>query len=226
VEPREGGNAARSHVLYAGERSCRNSPQMSSRHGRDLRVLAATSGLTSHQLVKILGLRRPDMPESCVRSTGVRTPRPADDRASSMEARSIGVVEFVRNVVVFDAADLSAESAFWAGMLEGHVFVDEAWHSVVDASGEWRIGVQLSPNHVPPDWPDGSPQQVHLDLHVDDPRAAHDEATALGTLLRAGLRGQPRSRSGRTPSRISTGTSTTGNQLAPAATDRLVAHAA
>jgi len=123
------------------------------------------------------------MPESCVRSTGVRTPRPADDRASSMEARSIGVVEFVRNVVVFDAADLSAESAFWAGMLGGQVFVDEAWHSVVDASGEWRIGVQLSPNHVPPDWPDGSPQQVHLDLHVDDPGAAHEEATSLGARL-------------------------------------------
>jgi len=109
--------------------------------------------------------------------------RPADERASSREARSIGVVELVRNVVVFDAADLSAESAFWAGMLGGHVFVDEAWHSVVDASGEWRMGVQLSPNHVPPDWPDGSPQQVHLDLHVDDPRAAHEEATSLGARL-------------------------------------------
>ena len=27
----------------------------------------------------------------------------------------------VRTVVVFDAADLHAESAFWAGMLDGHV---------------------------------------------------------------------------------------------------------
>jgi Glyoxalase-like domain len=92
----------------------------------------------------------------------------------------------VRTVVVFDAADLSAESAFWAAMLDGHVFEDDGWHSVVDAAGEWRIGVQLAPNHVPPQWPDGVPQQVHLDLHVEDVKAAHDDALRLGArLLRA-----------------------------------------
>jgi hypothetical protein len=95
-------------------------------------------------------------------------------------------VEPFRTVVVFDAADLHAESAFWAGMLDGHVFADETFHSVVDAAGEWRIGVQLAPAHVPPDWPDGAPQQVHLDLHVTDPREAHEQATRLGArLLRA-----------------------------------------
>lgn len=42
----------------------------------------------------------------------------------------------------------------------------------------------LAPDHVPPDWPHGTiPQQVHLDLHVEDPRAAHDEAIALGARL-------------------------------------------
>lgn len=92
-------------------------------------------------------------------------------------------MRMVRHVVVFDAADLGAESAFWAGVLDGHVFADEAFHSVVDAAGLWRIGVQLAPNHVPPDWPDGTPQQVHLDLHVDDPRAAHAEVMALGARL-------------------------------------------
>jgi len=93
-------------------------------------------------------------------------------------------MERVREVIVFDAADLHAESAFWAGILGGHVFEDEAWHSVIDAAGQWRIGVQLAPNHVPPDWPDGTPQQqVHLDLHVDDPRTAHEKAIALGARL-------------------------------------------
>ncbi len=89
----------------------------------------------------------------------------------------------VRNVIVFDAADLHAESAFWAGILGGHVFEDDTWHSVIDANGEWRIGVQLAPNHVPPDWPYGNPQQVHLDLHVEEPRSAHNEAIALGAKL-------------------------------------------
>lgn len=94
--------------------------------------------------------------------------------------RSIGAVKLVREVIVFDAADLHAESTFWAGLLGGHVFEDEAWHSVIDSAGEWRIGVQLAPDHAPPDWPHGTPQQVHLDLHVHDPRAAHEEAIALG----------------------------------------------
>ncbi len=95
-------------------------------------------------------------------------------------------MRFVREVIVFDAADLAAESAFWAGMFGGHVMADERWHSVIDASGDWRIGVQLAPHHVPPQWPDGAPQQVHLDLHVDDPRAAHEEAMALGARLLQG----------------------------------------
>jgi hypothetical protein len=93
------------------------------------------------------------------------------------------VMDMVSQVIVFDAADLGSESAFWAGILGGHVFEQDDWHSVTDAAGEWRIGVQLAPGHVPPDWPDGTPQQVHLDLHVNDPRAAHEEAMALGARL-------------------------------------------
>ena len=93
------------------------------------------------------------------------------------------LMRMVRGVVVFDAADLSSESAFWAGMLGGRVFEDVTWHTVIDAEGKWRIGVQLAPNHVPPEWPDGSPQQVHLDLHVEDARSAHNEAIALGARL-------------------------------------------
>jgi hypothetical protein len=92
-------------------------------------------------------------------------------------------VEIVRQVVVFDAADLAAESAFWAGMFGGRVRVDSEWHSVIDADGRWVIGVQLAPDHVPLDWPDGVEQQVHLDLHVNDPARAHAEAIALGAHL-------------------------------------------
>ena len=95
-------------------------------------------------------------------------------------------MNLVRSVVVFDAADLRSESTFWAGLLGGHVLEDEAFHSVIDSGGQWRIGVQLAPNHVPPDWPDGAPQQVHVDLHVEDFKDAHAQAMALGArLLRA-----------------------------------------
>src|SRR5688572_11937558 len=65
-------------------------------------------------------------------------------------------------VVVFDAADLAAESSFWAGVLDGTVDAEDDWHMVF-VNGDARIGVQLAPNHVPPDWPDGEPpQQIHL----------------------------------------------------------------
>ena len=93
-------------------------------------------------------------------------------------------MKIMRQVVVFDAADLAAESSFWAGMLGGRVFTDDTFHSVIDADGRWAIGVQLAPDHIPPDWPDGSPQQVHLDLHIDDPAApAPTSSPPLGARL-------------------------------------------
>lgn len=92
-------------------------------------------------------------------------------------------MRFIRHVVVFDASDIEAESSFWAGMLDGRVFPDPDFHAVVDGTGEWRIGVQLAPSHVPPEWPDGNPQQVHIDLHVDEPLVAHERAMELGARL-------------------------------------------
>jgi catechol 2,3-dioxygenase-like lactoylglutathione lyase family enzyme len=85
-------------------------------------------------------------------------------------------------VVTFDAADLSSESAFWAGVLGGEVHPDGDWH-MVTVDGEPRVGVQLAPGHVPPEWPHGTPQQIHLDLWVDDFAAAHEHVTALGARL-------------------------------------------
>jgi len=85
-----------------------------------------------------------------------------------------------RQVVVFDAADLGAESTFWAGVLDGTVDAEDDWHMVM-VDGEPQVGIQLAPNHVPPDWPDGTPeQQIHLDLWVEDFAAAHDRVVSLG----------------------------------------------
>jgi catechol 2,3-dioxygenase-like lactoylglutathione lyase family enzyme len=87
-----------------------------------------------------------------------------------------------RQIVVFDTADLEAESSFWADLLDGTVDADDDWHTV-SVDGVPRLGFQLAPNHVQPDWPDGEPQQLHLDLYVDDIRAAHEEAVAKGARL-------------------------------------------
>lgn len=51
---------------------------------------------------------------------------------------------------------------------------------MVEVDGQPRIGVQLAPDHLPPEWPSGTPQQIHLDLWVDDPAAAHDLVLSLG----------------------------------------------
>jgi hypothetical protein len=53
-------------------------------------------------------------------------------------------------VVVFDAADLAAESTFWPAVLDGEVDAEDDWHMVI-VHDEPRVGVQLAPNHVPPD---------------------------------------------------------------------------
>jgi hypothetical protein len=94
----------------------------------------------------------------------------------------IVAMKLTRQVVVFDAADLAAESAFWAGLLGGTVVADDDWHSIL-VDGDWRLSVQLAPDHRQPDWPDGTPQQIHLDLFVEDIAGAHDEAMALGARL-------------------------------------------
>lgn len=68
-------------------------------------------------------------------------------------------MKIAHQVVVFDAADLAAESSFWAGVLGGTVDADDDW-PMVEVDGRPRIGVQLAPDHVAPDWPDGTPQQT------------------------------------------------------------------
>ena len=85
-------------------------------------------------------------------------------------------------IIVFDTADLEAESSFWAALLGGTVEKDDDWHSIY-VDGKPRLAAQLAPDHVPPEWPDGSPQQIHVDLHVEDIEAAHREALAAGARL-------------------------------------------
>lgn len=88
-----------------------------------------------------------------------------------------------RMIHVLDAPDLHTESRFWASLLDGSVEAEADWHNVI-VDGEWRLGIQLAPDHVPPVWPGGAQQQqVHLDLWVDDFAEAHDRAVSLGARL-------------------------------------------
>lgn len=93
-------------------------------------------------------------------------------------------MEITKQITVFDTADLEAESTFWAGVFGGTVEAEDDWHTVY-VDGSPRIAFQLAPNHVPPDWPDGQPQQIHLDLYVEDVAGAHEEVLALGARVLA-----------------------------------------
>ena len=82
-------------------------------------------------------------------------------------------MRIARQILVFDAPDLTAESTFWASLLGGTVDAEDDWHTI-RVDGSPRLGIQLAPDHVPPEWPNGRPQQMHLDLYVDDIKTAHD----------------------------------------------------
>jgi hypothetical protein len=81
--------------------------------------------------------------------------------------------------IILDAANLETESTFWSELLGGTVERSEM-HHVIRAPGQPIVAIQHAPGHVQPVWPDGVPQQIHLDLAVDDIRGSHDLALHLG----------------------------------------------
>ena len=92
-------------------------------------------------------------------------------------------MQIKQRILVFDAPDLNAESSFWAALLGGTVDAEDDWHTVM-VDGKPAVAVQLAPDHVAPDWPKNTtPQQMHLDVFVDDVGAAHDEVMALGAMV-------------------------------------------
>jgi catechol 2,3-dioxygenase-like lactoylglutathione lyase family enzyme len=86
--------------------------------------------------------------------------------------------------VVLDCPDPAALAAFYAALLGVPVARDDGdWVVVGDEADATRpvLAFQLAPDLVPPDWPDPArPQQVHLDLIVDDVAAAEARALELG----------------------------------------------
>lgn len=92
-------------------------------------------------------------------------------------------MDIKHRVVVFDAADMEAESDFWAALVGGTVQKDDVWHMIFVGSAP-ELAVQHAPDHQRPSWPGGVPQQqIHYDLWVEDYRPAHEEVIRLGAKL-------------------------------------------
>ncbi len=94
--------------------------------------------------------------------------------------------------VVIDCPDPAALAAFYAELI-GLPITWQEDDFVVIAPNDTTSGIafQLAPDHQPPRWPDPErPQQLHLDVMVDDVDAAGPRVLALGARLLSDRDGQ------------------------------------
>jgi len=91
------------------------------------------------------------------------------------------------DMTVLDTADPPRLAEFYTRLLGWEVErADDDWITITGGSGP-RLAFQLAPDHPAPTWPDPSvPQQVHLDLAVDDLAAAGAWAESLGAVRVSG----------------------------------------
>ncbi|MCQ8828846.1 VOC family protein [Streptomyces malaysiensis] len=81
--------------------------------------------------------------------------------------------------VIIDAAEPDPESAFWHRLLGGSI-AKTATHHFLRIDGFPVLVIQRAEGHVPPKWPDGDSQQMHIDLTTDDLAAADRLALDAG----------------------------------------------
>ena len=83
---------------------------------------------------------------------------------------------------VFDCPDPRALAAFYAQVLGMRVNEDDGdWIVIGREPGARELAFQRAEHWVPPRWPDPEkPQQLHLDIRVDDVDAAERAVLALG----------------------------------------------
>ena len=92
--------------------------------------------------------------------------------------------------LVIDCADPLALATFYAELL-GQPITYRSDDFVVVSADDTTSGLafQLAPDHQPPAWPDPArPQQMHLDVMVEDVAAAGPRVLALGATKLGGAR--------------------------------------
>ena len=83
--------------------------------------------------------------------------------------------------VVFDCETPVVLAAFYAELLGGEVVnTDPDWVEVHLSTLPLQLAFQRVSGHVTPDWPDGQPQQAHLDITVTDLTVSSRRAVELG----------------------------------------------
>ena len=100
-----------------------------------------------------------------------------------------GIARF--SVVALDCPDPQALARFYSAMTGSPIARDSGdWVQLASDEGA-AIAFQLAPDHRPPVWPSGDrPQQLHLDLDVEDLDAAEAQVLTLGA-RKAGFQPDP-----------------------------------
>ncbi len=96
--------------------------------------------------------------------------------------------------VVLDCQDPAALAAFYSELLGLPVtYASPDWVVVATSDRASGLAFQLAPDHRAPTWPDPAiPQQVHLDVMVDDIEAAARQVLELGATRLPGTKpGEP-----------------------------------
>ncbi|MET7745690.1 VOC family protein [Streptomyces sp. NPDC005385] len=81
--------------------------------------------------------------------------------------------------VALDCDDPRALAAFWAATLGGKITVESDGIHAVELGSLLLVAVRV-PAYRPPQWPDGTPKQFHLDVAVTDLDKAERLALANG----------------------------------------------
>lgn len=85
---------------------------------------------------------------------------------------------------VWDCPDPARLAGFYAELLGGRVVTgDEEWSEVHLDGFPLKLAFQRVEPYRPPEWPDGLPQQMHLDLTVNDLEAGSRRAVELGATV-------------------------------------------
>ena len=89
--------------------------------------------------------------------------------------------------VMLDCPDAKALSAFYAALLGKPVTYEADGMAMIGSDGEQPVLFQQVADYTSPRWPDPAyPQQVHLDVQVDDFDTAEQAVLALGARRLAG----------------------------------------
>jgi predicted enzyme related to lactoylglutathione lyase len=122
-----------------------------------------------------------DATASNTAASGSVTAEPAPATSASSQPK------ISMETVVLDTDDPPRLAEFYTALLGWQVAdTDDGWITISGDSGT-EIGFQLALNHKPPTWPDNAvPQQIHLDLDVDDLDQAAAYAESLGARRAAG----------------------------------------